>query len=477
MNIAIVGGGNRCKQLMKIIDQHTFIEVDPHVIAVADVNDNAPGIVLARQKGLFTTPDYNDFFGDVNIQLIIELTGDIDLYNDILQKKRKNVRAISERTAQLFWEINRVSTLAKKQEQELYHSQMMCKTIVNDLIQEDVLIISHDYRIIDVNESLLNKLGLSREEVIGQPCYKITHRQDHPCSGDHHPCPLIETLKHKTPYQTTHVHLGKNEEELYYSISTYPLIEGDDVIGAIEMSRDITKDINLQKVMMQQEKLASIGRLAAGVAHEINNPMTTILTSAMLFQEDLDKSDPNYDELQTIVDETLRCRRIVTSLLNFARQTKPTKQATDVNAMTRESILLTKKQAAFRDVEVASDLADPLPMVRLDKGQMQQALINLILNGVEASEEGGCVKVQTAVLPGQGMIQIQISDTGAGIDELQLQNIFDPFYTTKDTGTGLGLAITHGIIEQHNGRIDVASAPGKGTTFTILLPIDREHTP
>lgn len=477
MNIAIIGGGNRCKQLMEIIDRHTFIEVDPHIIAVADVNDQAPGMVLAREKGLYTTRDYNDFFGDVNIQLIIELTGDLDLYSDILSKKRTDVRAISNRTAQLFWEINRVSTLAKRQEQELYTSRAMCKTIVNELIQEDVLIISHDYSIVDINVSLLNKLALTRDEVIGQPCYKITHHQDHPCSGDHHPCPLIETLSSKTPSQTTHVHLGRNKEKIYYSISTYPLMEGDDVIGAIEMSRDITKDINIQKVMMQQEKMASIGRLAAGVAHEINNPMTTILTGAILIQEELDTSDPNYEELQTIVDETLRCRRIVTSLLDFARQTKPTKRATDVNAMVRESILLTKKQAAFGDVEVAADFADTLPKIRLDKGQIQQALINLILNGVEASKAGGRVTVKTALHPDQNMIEIRVSDTGSGIDELQLQNIFDPFYTTKETGNGLGLAITHGIIEQHKGRIDVASAPEKGTTFTILLPIDREHTP
>ncbi len=171
----------------------------------------------------------------------------------------------------------------------------------------------------------LNKLGLQREEVIGRYCYEITHRQDLPCSGENHPCPLIETMKTQKPSQTTHIHLDKNNKKIYYSIGTYPFIENNEIIGAIEISRDITKDINMQKTMMQQEKLASVGRLSAGVAHEINNPLTTILTTAMLIQEEMDPEDPNYLELETITKETLRCRKIVASLLDFARQSAPTK--------------------------------------------------------------------------------------------------------------------------------------------------------
>jgi two-component system NtrC family sensor kinase len=472
MNIAVIGGGTRCKRLMEVIEQHTFRELDPKVVAVADLNQKAPGFLKAKDKGLFVTHDYNDFFKRNDIDLIIELTGDMDIYDDIVGKKKKTVRAISYATANLFWEISRVSILQKKTDQELQEARAMYKVIINKLIQEDVMVIGYDYRIIDINETLLVKLGLRREDVIGRHCYEITHRQQMPCSGKHHPCPLIQTLNSKKPSQTTHVHLDKNNAEIYYSISTYPLIESGDVIGAIEISRDITKDINLQKAMINQEKLASIGRLSAGVAHEINNPLTTILTTAMLLQEDLDPDDTNYHELDTVSRETLRCRKIVTSLLDFARQTKPMKKESEVNDLVQESVALTRKQAVFKDVNLTQQLSDNLPSIFLDRGQIQQSIINLIQNAIEATAPGGSITVTSRFERRNKNIEIVIVDTGEGISAEDLDKIFDPFYTTKQEGTGLGLAITLGIIEQHGGTIEVASKKDKGSTFKIKLPIN-----
>jgi PAS domain S-box-containing protein len=472
MNIAVVGGGKRCLRLMNVIQRHTFEEVDPKIVAVADLDHNSPGFEKAKSEGLFVTNDYNDFFKRDDIDLIIELTGDMDIYNDILTKKKKNVRAIANPTAQLFWEIYRVSMLQKKTDQELQETQARYRVIMNELIQEDVLVIAQDYRIMDVNDSLLNKLGLSYKEIIGKYCYDITHRQSLPCSGEKHPCPLLETINTRKPTQTTHVHLDKDNNDIFYSISTYPLLENGDVIGAIEISRDITEDINIQKAMMQQEKLASIGRLSAGVAHEINNPLTTILTTAMLMQEELDPADPNFQDLETITAETLRCRKIVASLLDFARQSKPTKKRNEINEIIKDSVILTQKQAAFKDVALICDLAEDIPTVSLDKGQVQQSIINLILNAIEATESGESINIASRFIPGKGMLEVIIRDTGSGIDGADLPKIFDPFFTTKEGGTGLGLAITHGIIEQHNGSIKVESRLKQGTTFRIHLPIE-----
>ena len=471
MNIAVVGGGSRCKRLIEVIQRHGFQEIEPKVVAVADLDEDAPGYVKAKNDGLFITHDYNDFFSRDDIGLIIELTGNMDIYNDILNKKKKTVRAIANSTAQLFWEISRISILQKKTDQELKETRARYKMIINELIQEDVLVIAYDYKILDINDSLLNRLGLERKDVIGRYCYEITHHQDLPCSGEHHPCPLIQTLNTEKPSQTTHIHLNKDEKEIYYSISTYPLRENGDVIGAIEISRDITNDIKVQKTMMQQEKLASVGRLSAGVAHEINNPLTTILTTAMLILEELDPQDINYQELETITKETLRCRKIVASLLDFARQSKPSRKPCDTNTVTNESVILTNKQAAFKDVSLIFDPGENMPLLPLDKGQIQQSIINLIINAVEATDAGGTITVSTAYKPGLETIEIAVSDTGEGISERDLVRIFDPFYTTKESGNGLGLAITHGIIEQHNGTIDVHSQPGRGTTFTIKLPL------
>jgi PAS domain S-box-containing protein len=476
MNIAVVGGGIRCRELIKIIKTHTFKKMSPQIIGVADINVAAPGFVLARESGLFVTQNYNDFFDRDDIDLIIELTGNMDVYNDIIKKKKRRVRAIASGTAMLFWEISRISYMQKETREELKETKKLYKTAVNELIQEDVIVISSDYRVVDANDTSLQKLGLSRDEAIGRFCYEITHHKDQPCSGENHACPLLQAIKTKGPFQTTHIHFDKSGNKIYYSISIYPIFDKDTGTGAIEISRDITKDINLQKAMMQQEKLASVGRLSAGVAHEINNPLTTILTTAMLIQEDLSPEDPIYQELSTVTDETLRCRKIVTSLLNFARQSSPTKKENSINAIIAETVLLTQKQAAFKDLAIEVHYFEDIPPVNVDKGQIHQALINLIINAIEATEPGGKISVTTHFSSMNDKVEIRVADNGKGMTEETIDRIFDPFFTDKKSGTGLGLAITHGIIEQHDGAIDVKSSPREGSTFTIRLPIAKGDT-
>jgi len=361
----------------------------------------------------------------------------------------------------------------KQKVRECDKNRAMYDVLINELIQEDILVIGSDYRIMDINETLLSKLGLNRKDVIGQFCYKITHKQNAPCSDENHLCPLVKTLETQKPSQETHVHRDKDNNNLYSSISVYPLFENGEVIGAIELSRDITREIHMQQTMMQQEKLASIGRLSAGVAHEINNPLTTILTTSMLIQEDIGPDDPTYQELETIVKETLRCRKIVSSLLDFARETKPAKKLNSINEVISECLILTRKQAAFKDVILLQDLSPEIPDIHVDKDQIQQALINLILNAAEATNPGGTVTVSSVFNFSDEVVEVAIRDSGKGIAEEVLDKIFDPFFTTKESGTGLGLAITHGIVKRHGGTIDVESKPGHDTTITIKLPVNK----
>lgn len=353
---------------------------------------------------------------------------------------------------------------------EYDRNRAMYDVLINELIQEDVMIIGSDYRVLDINETLLATLGLERKEAVGRYCYEITHRLTTPCSGEDHKCPLKETLMTRKPTKETHIHKDKDNKNVHYSISAYPLFENGEIIGAIELSRDITADINTRQAMMQQDKLASIGRLSAGVAHEINNPLTTILTTAMLIQEDIDPDNPMYEELETITNETLRCRKIVASLLDFARQTKPAKKHYNINDIIAECVGLTRKQAEFKDVQILKALSEKVPKLLLDKEQIQQALINLILNATDATDPGGKITVSTAFSPGNQFVNIKVSDTGKGIAAEVVDKIFEPFFTTREIGTGLGLAITHGIIGRHGGDIRVQSRPGQGTTFTIRLP-------
>ncbi len=222
---------------------------------------------------------------------------------------------------------------------------------------------------------------------------------------------------------------------------------------------------------MHSERLASMGQLAAGIAHEVNNPLGVVLLYAHLLAEQFEADSPVGQDLKLIAEQADRCKGIVAGLLDFARQSTPARKPCDINNIVNESVILTNKQAAFKDLTLVYEPGADIPPVQLDKGQIQQSIINLIINAVEATDAGGSISISTAYKPNRERVEITVSDTGEGMSEDTISKIFDPFYTTKDNGNGLGLAITHGIIEQHNGTIDVASQSGRGTTFTIKLPI------
>jgi two-component system NtrC family sensor kinase len=237
----------------------------------------------------------------------------------------------------------------------------------------------------------------------------------------------------------------------------------------VQQRTDEIKKIHSQ--LFRSEKLASLGKLAAGVAHEINNPLTGILTNSSLLLEDLPENDPRREDVEVMVKETIRCREIVKRLLDFAKQTKPLKKATDINALLENIILLVRNQTSFRNIRIEKTLAPDLPEIQTDTDQIQQVFINIVLNAAEAMTKGGSLSITSALSPHQEYIIVSFADTGPGISETDREKIFDPFFTTKEHGTGLGLSISYGIIEQHGGSISIESSPGKGSTFIIQLPM------
>ena len=227
-----------------------------------------------------------------------------------------------------------------------------------------------------------------------------------------------------------------------------------------------------QDQLIHSEKLASLGQLAAGVAHELNNPLATVLLYSDILLRECPPDDPKRADLAMIVGETKRCKGIVAALLDFARQNQVEAQPTDVNALIGALVEVERKRARAAAIEMTLDLDGTLPIIQADPAQLQQVLVNLISNGVEAMPDGGRLTLRTRRGP-NGMITIEISDTGAGIPAEHLGKLFTPFFTTKQVGqgTGLGLAIVYGIIKMHRGQINVRSQVGQGTTFTIQLPV------
>jgi len=247
-------------------------------------------------------------------------------------------------------------------------------------------------------------------------------------------------------------------------------------------ARDRRQQAESEIKLLQSEKQASVGRLAAGVAHEINNPLTGVLTFTHMLLRRKDLDTEVRADLQTIAKETERVRAIVKGLLDFSRQTKLEPESTDINKLVRSAITLVDNQALVKGVQLEFLPTDGLPVRTVDRSQMQSVILNIMMNAIDATEPGGTITVRTGFSVSKGKteqdgIEISISDTGCGISKENLGKIFDPFFTTKEVGqgTGLGLSVSYGIVARHGGNIRVQSEVGKGSSFTIWLPL--EETP
>jgi two-component system NtrC family sensor kinase len=238
-----------------------------------------------------------------------------------------------------------------------------------------------------------------------------------------------------------------------------------------------------QAETMRGEKLASVGLLASGVAHELNNPLTGILTFSHLLRQKMPEKSADAEDMDLVIRETKRCAAIIKRLLDFAREKLPEKKFNDINSIIEDTVRIVERPAHLRDIDITLDLDRSLPQIWIDADQIKQVIMNMVVNAQHAVEEKGSITVSTRrtmhLQPGVRvgepvpMVEIAIADTGCGIPEKNLRRIFDPFFTSKAVGkgTGLGLSVSHGIVEAHGGLIEVQSKVGEGSTFRVFLPL------
>ena len=277
--------------------------------------------------------------------------------------------------------------------------------------------------------------------------------------------------------------VNKFGEEIHVQLSAALIYDGKgQEIASVGIFTDLRTRIMMEKKLQEthlqlvsSEKMASLGKLAAGIAHEINNPLGGILIYSSLMMEDLPEEDPKRGDLARIVQETGRCKEIVKSLLEFARQTEPKMEPTDINRAINDGLFFLVNQALFHNIQIVKKLDSFLPFVRGNASQLKQVFMNIIVNAAEAMHGNGTLTITTSPAPDRKTVYVEFADTGEGIPEENFNRIFDPFFTTKEVGkgTGLGLATSYGIVEDHGGKISVKSKVGEGTTFTIELPIHQ----
>ena len=342
-----------------------------------------------------------------------------------------------------------------------------------DSITDLICLINPEYRIIRANRTLAQKLGMEPEQIIGKKCHQVFHnRLDSPCPE----CAHRQAMVTKKPF--TLEMKGTSGDEVLL-ISAFPRFDSKgEFIGSVYVLRDITEQKRLREQLVQSEKMAAVGQLVSGVAHELNNPLAGIMgySQLLLMNNGLDSKTQSY--LNKISKESDRAKNIVNNLLTFARKHKPEKKYLDINTILDQTIELRAYDLKVSNIQVLKNFESQLPKTMADFNQLQQVFLNIMNNAHQAIQESkgkGEIRIRTE--KAGEMIRIILEDNGPGIPEENLNKIFEPFFTTKDVGrgTGLGLSISYGIIQQHGGKIYARSILGQEATFVIELPVLKEE--
>jgi len=349
-----------------------------------------------------------------------------------------------------------------------------------DAIVDPLFLLDEHGVVVRANRELARAVDSPVETVGGTHYTKLLGTPVPAGSEDAAPDPIAETLADGTPRNLELRYSGLSS---VYEVTASPLLDDRGAAhGAVVTLKDVSPRRDQQERLQRSARLADIGQLAAGVAHEINTPLASIALRAesllrsasdpRLLAVDSFKNFPRY--LKTIDEEIFRCKRIIGSLLDFSRVRKPEVKESDLNALAERAAELVGHQMKLKQVTISLKLDPTLPRVPADEGQLRQALIALLMNALDATPSGGRVEIETR-REGADSVALTVADSGMGIPRENLDKIFSPFFTTKPVGqgTGLGLAICHGIVSSHGGEIQVESEIDKGTRLSLVLPVSR----
>lgn len=600
---AFIGAGQGCRDVLGLVDRGRLEVFDLEVVAVCDTDPQAPGYRYAAEKGWPTYDRLDDALALDGLELVIELTGDEDVLDDIYFLLPPGVRLMDHVVAQVFWDLDNVTMNLRDQlratrelEAAVEDDRARLQEIL-DTLPDVVMVLDPEMRIVRVNKRFEEVASTPREDVHGRYCHEGICYNPHLADCLDDGCPYMKVVHTGHTVEMIHTKRGSDNSERHYQITASPVFDAEgnisrvvettreiteqvmlkreteesaqrfrqiigavhgaitikdldgryllvnpralklfgleptdiigrtageafpcevaqvivrhdgwaldarehhvseeilplrgkdrvliserfpladykgDVVGLCCVARDDTRQREMRQEMLQQERLAAVGKLAAGVAHELNNPLTGILTFAEELLLDASEDDPSREDYEIIVQETMRCRRIVRDLLDFSRQQASHREPMDINPVVVKTIAMVERQPSFHDLKIWMELNDDLPKVGIDPALIQQAILNLVINARDAMNARGTLTITSRRAGDDQGVVVSVADTGVGIAEDVLGRIFEPFFSTKgDQGNGLGLPAVKSVMDQHGGRIEVDSKLGEGTTFRLVFP-------
>ncbi len=409
-----------------------------------------------------------------NRTVVLELKGLLATFRNISGNPDQNQEILIEESGdevqQLKVAFENVAADLQQAHDELKVSETKYRLLF-ETSRDAILILDGDTRVIDINRAGIKLFGFKNQpEALSIETFYQLFRDTRDADS------FFRTVKEKGFIQGLEVTMvDRSGKKITVMVSaTDRRDENDQFAGINGVFHDITERRKIEKYLVQTEKLASIGQLASGVAHEINNPLEVIRCYSNLIAKGQASDNQLANDIQIIQKHTDYCKTVVEALLNFARVSEPIKIKTDIHNCIEEVLSVLERQMQMERITVRRDFSAKIPMLTVDAQKIRQVFMNLIMNARQAMTEGGEITVRTMLQNEGNWLAIEVADTGPGISDEHLGRIFDPFFTTKEAGkgTGLGLSVSYGIIKQHGGDVEVESALGKGSTFTVLLPTD-----
>ncbi len=491
LKVAVVARGQRCHQIIHSIENSKSDLIRLKLACLVTSGETIQCRQLAAEKGIEILSAVTELASRTQLDMILEMTGDTEVLADLACLKPAAVALLDIQAAELFLNVLHWDGSDTRRPSEIGLATSFASALL-EASPDAVMVIDRNYRIIHCNNAQLITMGKGPDDIVGRYCYEAIHGDSQPCSNANRPCALAEAAKTGRPARALHTVQLPDGTSRISQVTTYPLVNHfGEIVQFVDVIRDITGDVSahvearaqairndLQR-FVQEDRLVTLGRLVASVCHEINNPISSIATFNKLILTHIRENSLPPEGLAAFaryldisVREALRCGKIVNNLLTFARQKGVASRHFDLVELIQTILLLLGHTMTKSNVKAVLELPPAPFSIYGDYAQIQQCLMNLISNAVEAMPGGGTLKISAGRENPSGQVRIEIDDTGTGIAADDLQRIFEPFFSTKTDGkgVGLGLSMVYGIVREHGGTVTVDSQVGRGTTFHLTLP-------
>jgi PAS domain S-box-containing protein len=470
--IGVVGSGPGLQVLIDIVYNEVFREFVPDMVLVgaSHIRDQESLDILAE----INVPVHDTFEAMLeahpDINLVVEMLGKADVLARLRQALPDRVSLMDHREVVFFCGLHDMAAVKGHYKENLAHQRTLLQSIIDE-IREDIFLLDKSGQVVDLNRIVWQRAGIPRKELLGKPCWHAARLRDGSafCDQLDPVCPFHKTLQSGVKEEALVTRVNRDGLLQYYRLYAYPILDmRGNMTHIMVMHRDITKRTYEEKHQNQRDKLAIIGEMSTYLAHEIRNPLFAIGGFANSLNKSPNLSERDREKVQILVEETRRLDHMLTSMLNFARPSRTVSEEVDLLALSRSAAELMSIGYGAQGYRIDVRATPPLPAVLGDEDALKRCVVNLVKNAIEAMPDGGTVILELG-LSGD-YVMLRVVDTGVGMNELEQDRVFNPFYSTKEDGSGLGLAMIKKIVEEHGGRVKLASKPGEGTSVTLFLP-------